>query len=390
MSASVRTAASRLRPRLLPLGRAAGLRGPRLVASARPDRAVPASSSRGTAPVGRRGFSAGDGETDDAWIPPELGPSRRDETDPGGDGGRGAADIRIDALEGLEVVEEESEILSETEMDRFLQNHPEFLKEADRVDDNVLRSVLENAAASARATGPLGEAAADEALEAVGETGPEPTAWRSARRKKLKALGMSTPSESKTAVRLDGAIDPVAFTLLSEAEITACLNHMGGQDVVFVEPKRGNLGVQGLIVATGTSPSHLKIMADVLVRNMRQRKLQKRGVRGAKTGPDGDKGDHWITVDCGNFLVHLQDELTRKSLNLEKWWSEKAPSTTYTYDDSAMDDFCEKNPIPDEYFERFLREAISNERNIAKKLSKMKLHKIGRGKNAKKKPRRRN
>jgi ribosomal silencing factor RsfS len=45
-----------------------------------------------------------------------------------------------------------------------------------------------------------------------------------------------------------------------------------------------------------------------------QRKLQE-GSTGAELGPEGsdDASETWMVVDCMNYIVHFQDEKTRKA-----------------------------------------------------------------------------
>jgi hypothetical protein len=47
---------------------------------------------------------------------------------------------------------------------------------------------------------------------------------------------------------------------------------------------------------------------------MRRRKLQE-GSTGAELGPEGsdDASETWMVVDCMNYIVHFQDEKTRKA-----------------------------------------------------------------------------
>lgn len=93
-------------------------------------------------------------------------------------------------------------------------------------------------------------------------------------------------------------------------------------------------------------------MADMLCKNMRKRGLQKMGVVGAEKGCEGRNCNDWIVVDCQNIVVHLQDELTRKHVALEKIWggSETKAMTTLNVDsDEELDNYINANPVPDEY-----------------------------------------
>ena len=127
-----------------------------------------------------------------------------------------------------------------------------------------------------------------------------------------------------------------------------------------------------MIVATDRSASHLRVLAESIVRNLRARELQRRGVIGAMLGPEGGEDigtsrrnrrksgglagrsgdDGWMIVDCGNYVVHLQDEATRRDINLESLWQgeegRKLRSVNMD-DDDSVDDYVAANPVPDKY-----------------------------------------
>jgi len=190
--------------------------------------------------------------------------------------------------------------------------------------------------------------------------------WSSARRKRLGTpTAMLTPQDARAARQLDGEI-PVKFhTLFTSDEITDCLKSLGGMNVVVIPlPLDAHMG-NAMIVATGTTGTHLRTMADALVKSLRTRKLHKMGVVGADSGAEGYDCDDWIVVDCRNYTVHLQDELTRKHIGLEQHWSPEEVSKRRRNpinfnNDDAVDDFVRDNPIPDEYFRSLSTNAMED------------------------------
>ena len=132
------------------------------------------------------------------------------------------------------------------------------------------------------------------------------------------------------------------------------------------------------MVATGTSYSHIRILTDALVNNLRKRDLAKGGVVGALYGSEGGDdpssarrrrglpkkvNDGWIAVDCGNFVVHVQDDVTRRSIDLEGLWSPDIEQrgraghelrSLDLSDEEAVDEYIAKNPVPDEYTESLI------------------------------------
>jgi ribosome-associated protein len=184
--------------------------------------------------------------------------------------------------------------------------------------------------------------------------------WTVARQKRLgRPSAMLTPRDARVARQLDGEI-PIKFhTLLTCEEITNCLTSLGGWDVTVLPiPLDANMG-KAIIVATGTSGTHLRTMADALVKSLRARKLHKMGVIGADSGAEGYDCDDWMAVDCRNYTVHLQCEITRKHIALDRHWSpaevsKRRRNPIKFEDDDAADDFVNDNPIPDEYARHLL------------------------------------
>jgi ribosomal silencing factor RsfS len=206
--------------------------------------------------------------------------------------------------------------------------------------------------------------------------------WLSTRRAKLSrtsAIDMMTPDDARKKQR-DSEIPVIKHTLLSSQEIISCLVNGGAQDVKLITPEkemRSYLAWKGLIIATGTSYSHIRILTDTIVHNLRKRGLAECGVIGAKYGSEGGEDlttsrharrrrniigrgkstdDGWISVDCRNYIVHVQDEITRKSVDLEGLWkpgSEQAKilRSIDSRNEDAIDDFVASNPVPEGYME---------------------------------------
>lgn len=170
-----------------------------------------------------------------------------------------------------------------------------------------------------------------------------------------------TPSEAlqhKQQVS-DSSIAVLEYTLLSSDEIASCLVALGGRNISLIrdnphQPRMGH--AEGMLLATASSHSQLRNMADGLVRQLRRRKLHDKGVVGAQDGPEGCKRDPeegWWVVDCQNYVVHMMDETTRRCLNLEDLWSGKdGLHRLNLLDEDAIDAYVSENPVPDEYGRR--------------------------------------
>ena len=215
------------------------------------------------------------------------------------------------------------------------------------------------------------------------DTAPIIPDWLKTRRQKLQRLQtgeMMTPSQSTSHIQKQGEIPIIPYTLLSSDEIMTCLKNLGGNTVQLIVPERHlkqYLGWEGMILATATSYSHIRVLADTIVRALRERKLSERGVIGAQFGAEGGEDptmsarkksklgrgskidDGWMAVDCRNYIVHIQDDITRKSVDLEGLWSPgskqgKELRQLDCKDDDAVDDYVAENPVPSEYSETLI------------------------------------
>jgi ribosomal silencing factor RsfS len=131
------------------------------------------------------------------------------------------------------------------------------------------------------------------------------------------------------------------------------MEKLGGQNIVVVydDPHERRFGgAIARVLVTAPRPSQLKIMADTLVRHMRQRKLQECDVFAAKEGPEGDEASNWMVVDCRNFVVHIMEEQMRNDLNLEELWSGNDPLHRVNfYDEDEVDEYVAAHPVPETY-----------------------------------------
>jgi ribosomal silencing factor RsfS len=187
--------------------------------------------------------------------------------------------------------------------------------------------------------------------------------WLKTRRTMLTAQKMMKPDDASLMKKalVDVEIPVIEHTLFTQQELVRCLEAVGGQDVEVVmdaaaksdgRPRFGH-GVLGIILVTGTNYIQMQHIADHLVRQLRRRKLEEVNVLGAESGPDGnlnDPNENWYVVDCGNFIVHIQDAVTREAVNLSALWSGKDPlRKVNASDEEAVDDYVARYPAPAAY-----------------------------------------
>jgi len=182
-------------------------------------------------------------------------------------------------------------------------------------------------------------------------TSSQPIDWLVTRRAKQKPVAMGLPNKNNRFS--DAELEVKEGVLLSSNEIEQCLTAMGGTDYkLFIDHEGRLAGPVGLIIVTATSSQHLNLIADTLVRQLKQRKLQEYGVGGALRGAEGNGGDNetWMAVDCDNYYVHILLKDTRRHLNIEPLWSgEDDLFQLDVSDENAVDDYVARNPIPDGY-----------------------------------------
>lgn len=216
--------------------------------------------------------------------------------------------------------------------------------------------------------------------------------WLEARRRLLLGenddeIGITKKNGTSNKKKGGGMLEVKPYTLLTAEEIIQCLEELGGKDVILITPKdTSQLGYHGLIVATGVTLPHIRVMAETLVRQLRLRKLHESNhphglVVGAKHGVEGgqhegissasrrrqsmiggtskklQKQDTWMCVDCQNYSVHIQDTVTRNAINLQGLWegTEGDQLRNLDYEDEdAIDTYVANNPIPDDYFQSTL------------------------------------
>jgi len=185
----------------------------------------------------------------------------------------------------------------------------------------------------------------------------EPVDWLQLRRQKLKE------QESSLTQGLD--IPVKEHTFLTGDEIVQILTALGAIDINVImddpdAPRMGGGITEGMIMCTSTSSYQIITLGEAIAHQLELRKLYELrdvGIASApknmrKAGISGTPSlrETWRVVDCGNFIVHIQDEVTRRSLRLDDLWSGKDPiwKLDWTNEDK-VDEYVAKFPVPTEY-----------------------------------------
>jgi ribosomal silencing factor RsfS len=169
----------------------------------------------------------------------------------------------------------------------------------------------------------------------------------------MMASEMMLPSEGVTKKQEISDIPVLERTYLTKKEISMCLSSLGARDIaVFHNDPVSPQWDAHRILVTASSNAQLRIFATALVRQLRRRNLQNYGVIGAEQGYEGsDANDEtWFVVDCGNYVVHLLDDKTRKALRLEDLWTGRDRLARVNWmDEESVEAYVEANPVPDDY-----------------------------------------
>ena len=203
-------------------------------------------------------------------------------------------------------------------------------------------------------------------------------------------------NDEKSSSSSSSAVSVIHHTQLTANEIKSLLEEHRGRDITIIEddpeaPRMG--GAAGMIFCTGggststtskennnnnnpsfsgfmdSNPYLISTLSRVLIDHMKDRKLHEIGTAPSaqqntknrspatqtpslygSSGSSITAPESWKIVDCGNYIVHILDEATRKDLRLEDLWSGIDPLWRLNIlDEEAVDDYCARNPVPAEY-----------------------------------------
>lgn len=107
---------------------------------------------------------------------------------------------------------------------------------------------------------------------------------------------------------------------LSEIVVEA-LEDLKGQSIRCINVKKLTAITDYMVIATGTSNTHLKALAESVNKSVKDAGQE-------VVGMEGKLASEWVLVDLGGVVVHLMLAPVRALYNLEELWNfESKPDT---------------------------------------------------------------
>jgi ribosome-associated protein len=101
-----------------------------------------------------------------------------------------------------------------------------------------------------------------------------------------------------------------------QSTVVEALEDVKGFDIVVFNTAKMPTMFERVIIASGTSNTQVKALADRV-----QEKIEQAG--GRVYGVEGAKGGEWVLVDLGDVVVHIMHPTVRGFYNLEEVWGGK-------------------------------------------------------------------
>ncbi|CAI5740934.1 unnamed protein product [Hyaloperonospora brassicae] len=133
-------------------------------------------------------------------------------------------------------------------------------------------------------------------------------------------------------------IPPIRQTYLTIDEVKDALEREKAIDVYVVDLAGKTSLANYMVFATGKSQSHMRRMADMLIKSMKVRDI----VDEFDYGVEGRECDDWMIADCNNIVVHLMRADTRRIMALEDHWENMVDNKHRVYGDMNEDEYMDK------------------------------------------------
>ncbi|MEE1064620.1 MAG: ribosome silencing factor [Acutalibacteraceae bacterium] len=105
-------------------------------------------------------------------------------------------------------------------------------------------------------------------------------------------------------------------SLETAKNIVKILDNKKAMDLELIETKELTIVSDYFIIASGTSNTHVRALADEVEEEMKKLGVEPDHIEGRATG--------WILLDYGCVLVHVFDPQSREYYNLDRLWGDAA------------------------------------------------------------------
>ena len=96
------------------------------------------------------------------------------------------------------------------------------------------------------------------------------------------------------------------------------LDDLKGQSICCIDVKTLTSITDYMVIATGRSNTHVKALADNVVKKVKE-------VEQKVVGMEGRMQSEWVLVDCGGVVIHIMLAPVRALYNLEELWNFEVP-----------------------------------------------------------------
>jgi ribosome-associated protein len=96
--------------------------------------------------------------------------------------------------------------------------------------------------------------------------------------------------------------------------VVEALEDIKGQSVVCIDVRKLTQITDYMVIATGTSTTHIKALSDAVVKKVKESGASVQGVEGRMQA-------EWVLVDLGDVVVHVMLAPVRALYNLEDLWN---------------------------------------------------------------------
>lgn len=91
------------------------------------------------------------------------------------------------------------------------------------------------------------------------------------------------------------------------------LEESKSQDIKEIEISHKSSIADFMVIASGTSSRHVKSIAVLLIKELKQKQVNLIGV-------EGEDASEWVLIDIGDVVVHIMQPRIRDYYQLEKLW----------------------------------------------------------------------